>query len=183
MSPRTRLIPLGVLVLLAGCGEPPRQLPESPPYVTPSAPPISLAPSLPLVTQPLPPLNSNLGTYPSYPVPTTTTATTVPATPTPSHASLCPGPPTKAQIITLIRGKPGIPDAPLKVTDGPYCSGDWSFSQVVLSDETADEDEALLVVSTGKGATLALVEAGSEVCTPQVERDAPPGIRVLACGA
>jgi hypothetical protein len=37
-------------------------------------------------------------------------------------------------------------------------------------------------VSTGRGSTLALVAAGSDVCVNRVETEAPPGIRVLACG-
>lgn len=188
--PRTRrLIPLGALILLAACGEPPQALPKSPPYVTPSGAPISLSPSLPLVTQPLPTLTYPPGQttytpYTPYPTATTTTtpATTVSPTPTPSHAARCSGEPTGAQIIALIKGKDGIPNAPLQVNGGPYCSGDWSFTTVELAGETDDQDEPQMVVTTGKGSTLAKVAAGSDVCTNRVQSAAPAGIRVLACG-
>ncbi len=185
--PRTRLIPLGVLVLLAACGEPPQQLPASPPYAAPSGAPISLGPSFPLTGsgQSLPPLTSypTGQVLPGATLPTATTpAGTVSPTPTPSHAPACTGSPTKSQIITLIKGQPGIPSDPLEVTDGPFCSGDWSFTTVGLTGGDAEQDEPLMAVSTGKGSTLALVAAGSDVCVNRVETEAPPGIRVLACG-
>jgi hypothetical protein len=191
VSPHTRLIPLGLLVLLAACGEPPQPLPTSPPFVTPSGAPISLSPSLPLVTQPLPTLTAlppgqTVPTY-TYAYPTVAATPTLPPdtvspTPTPSHAPRCSGAPTRSQIITLINGKPGIPSDPLEVSDGPYCSGEWSFATVQLVGENADQDEPLMVAATGKGSTLALVAAGSDVCTDRVQNDAPAGIRVLACG-
>jgi hypothetical protein len=189
VSPRTRLIPLGVLLLLAACGEPPQQMPASPPHATSSSgSSVAPVPSLPTVTQPLPTLGSYPAgqAYPTYPTYTanvpTTPAGTIAATPTPSHAARCSGAPTAAQIIALIKGRPGIPSAPLKVLDGPFCSGAWSFTTVGLSGETEDQDEPLMVVATGKGTTLAQVAAGSDVCIDQVQNGAPAGIRVLACG-
>ena len=178
MFPRTRLIPLGALVLLTACGAPPQPLPTSPPLVTPSAEPMSLSPPLPLITQ-LPPTG-----YPTYApgtVRTTTAATTKSPTPTPSHAARCSTSPTRAQIITLVEGQPGVPDKALTVAEGPYCSGDWSFSTVQVSGETTDPPEPLMVVATGTK-TLTLVAAGSDVCIDRVVDDAPAGIRVLACG-
>ncbi|MFD0519292.1 hypothetical protein [Paractinoplanes durhamensis] len=68
------------------------------------------------------------------------------------------------------------------MNDGPYCSGIWSFSTVEVSGESADQLEPLMVVTTGKDTTLALVAAGSDVCIDRVQTEAPPGIRVLACG-
>jgi hypothetical protein len=115
-------------------------------------------------------------------VATTAAPETVSPTPTPSHAAKCTGSPTKAQILTLIKGQSGVPDKTLQVDDGPFCSGDWSFSTVEVAGESADQLEPLMVVATGKGSTLALVAAGSEVCTDQVQTSAPAGIRVLACG-
>jgi hypothetical protein len=202
VSPRTRLTPLGalslgVLALAGACGEPPQPLPTSPPYVNASDPPISLGPSqiagLPVGTTP-PTLaatptigGGGYPTYPTYPAYTAPTATTTPATtvsptPTPSHAPRCTGAPTGAQILTLIKGKPGIPNTTLQVDSGPYCSGDWSFTTVEKSGADADQLEPLMVVATGKDTTLKLIAAGSEVCVDQVQTTAPPGIRVLACG-
>ncbi|WP_203733072.1 hypothetical protein [Paractinoplanes durhamensis] len=196
MSPRTRLIPLGAVLLgallpLGACGTPPKPPSTSPPrYVSPSAAPITLSPSLfpGQPQQPLPTLPGNATTqaYPTYAYPTTRATTlapnTVSPTPTPSHAARCTGSPTNAQLLALIRGKPGIPNKTLLVNDGPYCSGIWSFSTVEVSGESADQLEPLMVVTTGKDTTLALVAAGSDVCIDRVQTEAPPGIRVLACG-
>jgi hypothetical protein len=184
VSPRTtRLIPLGALLLLAACGEPPQPLPKSPPYVSASAAPLSLPPTLPGLLPTTTPTYQALPTYPTYTVrPTTTPPNTVSPTPTPTHAARCSGSPTGTQILTLIKNQAGIPNKTLKVNNGPYCSGTWSFTTVEVTGESEDELEPLMVVATGKDATLALVAAGSDVCTDRVQADAPSGIRVLACG-
>lgn len=205
MSPRTRVLPwsgaLCALALLGACGEPPQPRPTSPTYAAPSAGAISidssLIPSLPAVgTPPLPtPTGPAYPAYPAYPTPTlpptqrttvptatTTPPTTKSPTPTPSHAGRCAGPPTGPQILTLIDGKPGVPDKPLRVDQGPFCSGTWSFTTVEVSGADEDDLEPLMVVATGAGPTLALVAAGTDVCTEQVQTGAPPGVRVLACG-
>lgn len=201
-SSRSRLLCLaGALALLSGaCGEPPQPLPTSPPRSLPS--PSVVAPSLPLGQQPLPTLTG----YPTYPtnpglpnpglpnpglptLPTRTfttaprpTPTTKSPSPTPSHAGRCTGEPTGGQILTLIKGKPGVPNASLRTFEGPFCSGTWSFTTVEVVGRTQDEVEPLMVVATGKGSTLALVAAGSDVCVARVEAEAPPAVRVLACG-
>jgi hypothetical protein len=193
VSPRTLLlIPIGALLLLSACGTPPKPPLKSPPlYVSPSAAPLSLNPSalgIPGATFPTPTATVPGQAYPTYTYPTAVTTTvtqapdTVPATPTPSHAALCTGAPTDAQILTLIKGQPGIPNKPLQVDDGPYCSEDWSFSTVEVTGASAEQLEPLMVITTGRDTTLALVAAGSEVCTNRVQTSAPPGIRVLACG-
>lgn len=193
MSPRTRLlIPLGALLLLNACGTPPKPATKSPPlYVSPSAAPMSIDPSavgLPGQQQSLPTTGANTTyqTYPTYTYPTAAVTTqapeTVSPTPTPSHAARCSGSPTSAQILALVRGQPGVPDKTFHVADGPYCSGNWSFSKVKVTGESEDEVEPLMVVMTGKDTTLALVAAGSEVCIDRVQNEAPAGIRVLACG-
>jgi hypothetical protein len=181
VSPSTRLIPLlaGAVALLSGCGEPPQPLPTSPPYVTSQAQiPPGQVPTAALPTG-LPPA------YPGYPAPTTT-ATNAPLTksptPTPSHAAKCRTAPTGPQVLALIKGKPGIPNDPLRIDEGPFCAGDWSFTTVEITGKNADDVEPLLVVATGKGTTLTLVAAGSDVCTGPVQTGAPAGIRVLACG-
>ena len=70
----------------------------------------------------------------------------------------------------------------MRIYQGPFCAGTWSYTTVEVTGEGADELEPLMVVATGTGATLALVAAGSEVCIDRVQTAAPPGIRVLACG-
>lgn len=123
-----------------------------------------------------------LPTYPTLPPPAPRPATT-PATTGPKPAAKCTSGPTGAQVLAVVRGKPGIPDSELDVHAGPYCSGSWQFTELELAGKTEDQVEPLLVVTTGKPAALTLVEAGADVCSDRVQRDAPPGIRVRACGS
>jgi hypothetical protein len=183
---------IGALVVLAACGAPPEPLPTAPPesptssgtfpssgavpgrslpgglpgglptaYPAPTLPPATLPPTLPTATLP----------------------TTTPPSPTPSPAARCTGGPTKQQVLGVINGKPGIPTQNLKVTDGPYCARTWQFTIVGIAGADPDQVEPLLVVTRGRPAALTLVEAGTDVCTDKVQDDAPPGIRVRACGA
>jgi hypothetical protein len=81
-----------------------------------------------------------------------------------------------------VRSRQGVPPgARLRLTDGPYCAGEWQYSAVgLVADPGA---ESLLVVTRGRPAALELIEAGGEVCSDRVRDGAPPGIRVRACGA
>lgn len=185
------MIPLAgaVIGLLAACGEPPQPLPTSPAFAAPSSLPVVSGPAFPAATLPtaVPTFTGFPTTIPpyAYPTPTvppTTAPTTKSPTPTPSHAARCATEPTGAQILTLIKDKPGIPTDPLRVFDGPFCSATWSFTRVEVTGQNPDETDPLLVVSTGTGSGLTLVTAGSDVCIDQVQSDAPAGIRVLACG-
>jgi hypothetical protein len=202
--PRTRLAPLvaagAATLLLGACGEPPQPLPTSPPPAElPSGQPSGVAPAVTLPTggaalptglAPTPGYGYPTYGYPGgYQLPTgatttTTAATTVSPTPTPSHAPKCAGAsqPTGAQIVALVKGKPGIPNATLKVDDGPYCASDWSFTRVEVAGKTEDQEDPLFVVAFGAGAQLQFVTAGSDVCNDPVQQSAPAGIRVLACG-
>ncbi|BAL93266.1 hypothetical protein AMIS_80460 [Actinoplanes missouriensis 431] len=200
MSPRTRrLLPATGLLLLAGCVAQPQAAPAltgvpappaSVPAVAPSLPGVTFVPLTPTATTPAP--APTFTTYPTVvptvvPTTTTTTATgttTTPTTsptpsPTPSQAKKCTGAPTGRQILTLLKDNPAVPDAELEVAGGPFCGGAWSYTTVQLKGGGA---EALSVVTTGKGTTLALVTAGTDVCNPRVKAEAPVGIRVLACG-
>jgi hypothetical protein len=192
--------------VLAGCGAPPEPLPTAPPEprqsgsLLPSGgPPASIPPgglptgALPpgaLPTGALPPGVLPPGVLPTggippggLPVPTLpTTRTPSPTRSTPPPAPVCRSGPSKQQVLDVTKGKPGIPNRPLEVRFGPYCAGTWQFSIVGIVGETADEEEQLLVVTTGRPAALQVVEAGTDVCTDRVEDDAPPGIRVRACG-
>ena len=195
MSPRTSVIAgllIGAGALLGACGEPPQPLPTSPPYVTPSAAPISIGPSFdfPLpttTTQPYPtttyPAYPTLTAIPAIPTPTTTTPpATVTAAPTPP-AARCASEPTGPQILEVVKQQPGVPDKPLRILDGPFCSSTWSFAKVQVTGAGADDLEPLSAVLTGRGDTLKAVAVGSDPCSsPDVRTSAPPGIRVLACG-
>jgi hypothetical protein len=192
VSPRTSLILLAgaVIALLAACGEPPRPLPTSPPFTAPSASaPTAPAATLPTDSFPLPaptftgyPTTIPTYAYPTATIPTTTPPTTKSPTPTPTHAAKCATEPTGAQILALIKGQPGIPSDPLRVSEGPYCSGTWTLTKVEVTGKNANEVDPLMVVSTGKGTGLTMVTAGSDVCIDRVQNEAPAGIRVLACG-
>ncbi|WP_153040583.1 hypothetical protein [Actinoplanes sp. TFC3] len=200
------LLLTGAVVLLGACGEPPAPPESAPPAPTGSASFDPLAPPLtpPPVSVPTTgvPATTYPGVNPTYPgvTPTTTypaytpytppatqptTTPTTPVTPTtpgPSTAPRCTSTgPTPKQLIAVVEGTAGIPDDPLKVTKGPFCSGTWQFSIMQIADESADEQ--LFVVTTGKPEALTLIEAGTDVCSAKVQSDAPPGIRVLACGA
>jgi hypothetical protein len=198
-----RRLPAGVLLVavLAACGAPPQPLPTAPPAPREST---SLGPS----GVPLPPGGPSPGGLPSgglpsgypagalppggltvVPAPTYPTRATTRPTPSPSPtrstpppAPVCRSGPSKQQVLDVIKGKPGIPTRPLEVRFGPYCAGSWQLAIVGIVGETADEEEELLVVTSGRPAALTLVEAGTDVCTDRVEDDAPAGIRVRACG-
>ena len=104
-------------------------------------------------------------------------------TPPPTPAPRCTGGPTRAQVLAVVKGRAGMPDEDLAVTEGPYCSGTWQFTIVGIAGQDDDAVEPLLVVTTGRPSALRVVEAGTDVCTDRVSADAPPGIRVRACGS
>ena len=194
----------GVLLVavLAGCGAPPEPPPTAPPAPREST---SLGPSgVPLPPGGLPPGGLPSGGLPSgypagalppggvptvaaptYPTPAATRPipSPSPTRSTPPPAPVCRNGPSKQQVLGVIKGKPGIPTRPLEVRFGPYCAGSWQLSIIGIVGETADEEEQLLVVTSGRPAALTLVEAGPDVCTDRVEDDAPAGIRVRACGS
>ena len=194
----------GVLLVavLAGCGAPPEPPPTAPPAPREST---SLGPSgVPLPPGGLPPGGLPSGGLPSgypagalppggvptvaaptYPTPAATRPipSPSPTRSTPPPAPVCRSGPSKQQVLGVIKGKPGIPTRPLELRFGPYCAGSWQLSIIGIVGETADEEEQLLVVTSGRPAALTLVEAGTDVCTDRVEDDAPAGIRVRACGS
>jgi hypothetical protein len=201
VSPHTRYIPLavGALLLTAACGSSDSDSSDAAPptaSLPPSAvlPPPGSQPSptfTPISPGAVPTWTPPTWTPPTYAYPTgvtstTTTPTAAPLTksptPTPARAAKCGGQPTGAEILALVKGKPGIPNKTLQVQDGPFCSGTWTFTTVKLAGSSGGQQEPLSVVSTGKGSTLTLITAGSDVCNTQVQSSAPAGIRVMACG-
>jgi hypothetical protein len=173
------------LALLAGCGSPPQPLPTAPPEPVGSGPPLSAGPvgppsaigGYPTLPPPIPTF-PGAPTFTTRPVPTTTTTT-----PPPPPAPRCTGGPTRPQVLAVVKGRAGVPDDDLAVTEGPYCAGSWQFTIVGIAGAGDDTVEPLLVVTTGRPSALRVIEAGTDVCTDRVSDDAPPGIRVRACGS
>jgi hypothetical protein len=174
-----------VLLLIAACGSPPEALPTGPtiPHASSGALPASgVAPPPVVATTPTLVITPTGATPPpvptyTYTTPTTPATTTTSPTPTPSYAPRCTGQPTGAQVVTLAKKSPAVPDQNVSVLDGPYCSGTWSFTVIGMTGA-----EPLSVVTTGTGTTLTLVTVGTDVCNPTVKTQAPAGIRALACG-
>jgi hypothetical protein len=186
LLPVCGVVLLGV-VLLGGCGEPPQPLPTAPPpdFRDPSSVPSGTAYPSGLPSMPGYPTATTGGypTYPAYPTyPVSTPSRTVSPTPTgPPPAPKCTKGPTAAQVLAVVKGKPGIPaNAQLVVKAGPYCAGTWQFSTV---GEAGSDVDPLQVVTNGKPAALNLVEYGADVCSDHVHDTAPVGIRVWACGS
>lgn len=192
------LVLAGLLTLLAACGKPPAPPPSGPPIATggvsasSSAYPVPSAftGGAPLPTNGLPPVTlPTLPTVPYVPpatvppiVPTTTPPGFTPPTPTVSAAPKCRSGPTAAQMLAVLQGLPGIPEEELKVAEGPFCSGAWQFATVQIAGQDPKEAEQLFVVTTGTPTALKVIEAGTDVCSVEVQAQAPPGIRVRACG-
>lgn len=100
-----------------------------------------------------------------------------PGTPTPTFAEAvavpCGGRPTGEQVVAAIRRVPGLlpAGAAPKVSAGPLCAGQWQYTVLTLPDV-----EPLQVVTRGVPTALAMVTAGTNVCTIEVTAGAPPGI-------
>jgi hypothetical protein len=188
---------LAVAVLVGACGAPPEPLPTAPPEAVGSGGPASDYPSAAPTVYPVPSGGVPVGGYPTpglpmyptpglpmYPTPTLPTVRPAPTTPRPSTAPRSTHGPSAAQVIAVVRTRPGIPTDPsLDVKRGPFCAGTWQFTVLGEVGKTLDEVDPLLVVTTGRPSALTVVEAGADVCSSHVEEDAPSGIRVLACGS
>ena|SRR5438045_732736 len=159
---------LAVLATLAvaGCARHPRPV-SAPPSPTPAPSPSDTF-SLP----PVPPPESD--------TPTRT------ASPSASGfgdlvAVPCAGRPGADQVLAVLRQHPEFVPAGSNPTvyTGPLCAGTWQYSVV-----TQQGREPLQVVTrAGPGGTLALVTAGTDVCSVEVRTGAPQGILAAAhCG-
>ncbi|MFC0004222.1 hypothetical protein [Micromonospora siamensis] len=147
-------------------------LPTPPPYGTvPTLPPDGTLPTLPGV----PPAGPT--TLPGAPV---TAVPDVPAPPPAPVVTPCPGRPTAAAVLTLLRGPARVlsRDADARVTLGPLCAEDWQYTVLEVTGH-----EELQAVTRSGSAGLTLVTAGTDVCGTRISADAPPGIRALACDA
>jgi hypothetical protein len=79
-------------------------------------------------------------------------------------------------IFAVLRSAGLLPAGALAtVSHGPLCAGTWQYAVVRVPDR-----EPLQVVTRGAPGALALVTAGTDVCTVEVRIQAPPGIRTAA---
>jgi hypothetical protein len=84
----------------------------------------------------------------------------------------CAGYPAAARVIALLRGKQVIGrSAKVGASVGPLCAGGWQYTVLTESGR-----EPLQVVTQGAPASLVLITAGTDVCTPMVRTQAPAGI-------
>jgi hypothetical protein len=154
--PRIALLPVAVTLLLAGCGPPPE--PPAPPTPVPApAPTASPAPTFPIQ----PPTGG-------------------PGLPSggfgEQFAIDCAGAPDDDAVLAVLRDEGVLEaDSDAEVVDGPRCAGTWQYAVVRVADL-----DPLQVVTRGEPDDLELVTAGTDVCTPEVRIQAPPGIRDAA---
>lgn len=151
----TAVLATATAVLLAGCGRPPEP-PDSP------VPPASASPPSGAPTAPSP---------------------IVPGSPRSPGATFgaevavgCGGQPDVGAVLAVLRDADELaPETNAEVIEGPLCAGSWQYAVVSVPDL-----DPLLVLTRGPPDALELVTAGTEVCSPEVEVTAPPGIREVA---
>ncbi|MEU6072676.1 hypothetical protein [Micromonospora sp. NPDC047074] len=151
---------------LAACGTPP-ELREP----APTSAPTRTAGPAPTGTP---------GVPPSPPPPTGLPGAGQPTADSGLVAVPCPGGPSGARIIDLVRGRGGVlPNGVrVQVRTGPLCAGEWHYTLLDVAGH-----EALQVVTQGRPGAPRLVTAGTDVCTAEVRAAGPPGIRTLVCEA
>lgn len=88
----------------------------------------------------------------------------------------CAGEPDGEAVVGVLREEEVVSGgADVSVATGPLCAGDWQYTVVTMPGL-----DPLQVVTRGDAGSLRLVTAGSDVCTVEVEVQAPPGIRNVA---
>jgi hypothetical protein len=146
-----------LLLLAAGCGVPPELNPP------PRAPTASTSPA---ESPAVPPGFS--------PRPSVTTSPSASRTPFPLYSAVpCAGNPTADQISSLVRQKASL--VPGKALTGPLCAGTWQYTLFEVPGK-----ESVHVVSIATASGLTLFAAGTDVCTADVQQQAPFGIRLAA---
>lgn len=155
MPPLKSLGALALLFLTAACGVPPELTPDqraSPPTASPSA-----SPALP----------------PGYsPRPTGTPSAT--ASPYPVFSAVpCGAKPSATEIASLVKQKASVTTG--KALTGPLCAGTWHYT---LFEVQGKEPVHVLTIATSSGLTL--FAAGTDICTADVQQQAPYGVRVAA---
>ncbi len=150
-----------VMAGLAACSH----VPE--PYVAPSLGPVSPAPvsfsPSPAPPPPPPPLEGSSPPSPPFDE---------------SAATSCAGHPSADQVARKVRAAGLVGGAKLTVKVAPRCAGTWQYTVFTVSGRGP-----LQVVTKGPPAALALVTAGTNVCSTEVLVQAPAGIIAVAqCG-
>ncbi len=146
--------------VLAGCGVPPELRPD--PGSSVPRPPTSFSARPAYEVPTIPPLfpdeTSDPSALPSFPE---------------EDAIPCGGHPTADQVIAMVRRIGGLLPATGTVTvlKGPLCAGSWQYT--IFS---VPQREPLQVVSRGKPSDLAMVTAGTDICSIEVRTSGPPGI-------
>jgi hypothetical protein len=85
----------------------------------------------------------------------------------------CAGRPSGSQVISVVRRDRRLLPAGVTptVVTGPLCAGDWQYTIIAVPDH-----DRLQVITRGGPSSLAVVVAGTYVCTPAVTGAAPTGI-------
>jgi hypothetical protein len=93
-----------------------------------------------------------------------------------AYAVDCAGRPGVDRVVELVKSKGLVASsATVTVRQGPLCAGTWQYT--VLA-ETGREP--LQVVTKGPPTALAMVAAGTDVCSVSVRTQAPAGIVTVA---
>jgi hypothetical protein len=147
------------VAVLAGCGPPPQPAETPGPLPPPTGGTVSPAPTVP-------------GQVPGTGFPTGGVGD--------QFAVDCNGEPSGAELIALLVAEELLGgDTDAQIVNGPLCASDWQYAVVSVPDL-----DPLQVVTSGDPDDLALIAAGTDVCTPEVQIQAPLGIRTAAgCGA
>ncbi len=156
-----------VVMSMAGCGRDER---------TPIGHAIRSAP----VRSGSPSADDTAGPDGSYPTaepfaPTTAPVPTapVPTAPPDTTAVACGGQPSASQVIAAVRRDRNLLPSGVtpRVLTGPLCAGSWQYTIMDVPNR-----DPLQVVTRGAATSLAVVTAGTYVCTPEVTGAAPGGI-------
>jgi hypothetical protein len=147
-----------LLAALAGCARTP--IPATDPAPVVSVPSTTVGGSDPIVPPPAPTLAPTSAT-PSF---------------DPSVAVSCNGRPAVDQVVAVLRAKGVLPSGD-RVTArlGPLCAGTWQYTVLTVSGQ-----DSLRAVTQGAPTTLALVTAGTDVCSSAIQNGAPSGILAAA---
>lgn len=157
MRPAVAVLPVALLVTLAGC-------------VHESGSGTSLFPARPTSSSPIPPPPSLPPLQASTSRPPASTTSPTPTAFSEGYVVACNGRPSAEQVIAVVRRQPSLLPGNTTVTakTGPLCAGTWQYTVLVAGDR-----EPLQVVTRGAPGSLTFVTAGTNVCTVDVRAGAP----------